>query len=104
MRLRLSQRRLAFASAGLCFLVAFFTWGAVCVTRLGSSAGRASSMAAWGAVTAMATLVLIMQAGVQLLFLIGNDAWASDAQTKEILELVGCPKALSGLDLFMVCK
>ena len=43
-----------------------------------------------------------MQAAVQLLFFIGNDAWASDLRTKEILELVGCPKALSGLDLFLV--
>lgn len=88
--------------AGLCYLCVFFTWGALCVTKLGTSAGRASSLAVWGAVAAISTLVLIVQAAVQLLFFIGNDAWASDLRTKEILELVGCPKALSGLDLFLV--
>lgn len=56
----------------------------------------------WGAVAVISTLVLIVQAAVQLLFFLGNDAWASDSETKEILELVGCPKALNGLDLFLV--
>ena len=88
--------------AGLCYLCVFFTWGALCVTKLGTSAGRARSLAVWGAVAAISTLLLIVQAAVQLLFFIGNDAWASDLRTKEILELVGCPKALSGLDLFLV--
>lgn len=90
------------SSAGLCYLCVFFTWGALCVTKLGSSDGRASSVAVWGFVAAISTLVLVVQAAVQLLFFVGNDAWASDPETKEILELLGCPKALSGLDLFLV--
>ncbi|CAL8464921.1 g4456 [Coccomyxa elongata] len=86
---------------GLCYLCVFFTWGALCVTKLGSSACRASSLAVWGFVAAISTLVLVVQAAVQLLFFVGNDAWASDPETKEILELLGSPKALSGLDLFL---
>lgn len=92
------------SSAGLCYLCVFFTWGALCVTKLGSIAGRASSLAVWGFVAAISTLVLVVQAAVQLLFFVGNDAWASDPETKEILELLGCPKALSGLDLFLVSR
>jgi hypothetical protein len=42
------------------------------------------------------------QAGVQVLFLVGNDAWASSDDTKEILQLLGCPKALSMMDVFWV--
>ena len=42
------------------------------------------------------------QAGVQLLFLVGNDAWASSKDTKEILQLLGCPKALSTMDILRV--
>ena len=42
------------------------------------------------------------QAGVQLLFLVGNDAWASSEDTKEILQLLGCPKALSTIDILWV--
>ncbi len=92
------------SSAGLCYLCVFFTWGALCVTKLGSSAGRASSLTVWGFVAAISTLVLVVQAAVQLLFFVGNDAWASDPETKEILELLGSPKALSGLDLFLVSR
>ena len=44
------------------------------------------------------------QAGVQVLFLVGNDAWASSDDTKEILQLLGCPKALSMMDIFWVSR
>lgn len=90
-------------AAGLCFLAAFFTWGALCAARLSSTAGRAGTVAVWGAVAASAALVLIAQALIQALFFVGNDAWASDPQTQEILELLGCPKAQSRLDVFLVC-
>ena len=39
---------------------------------------------------------------MQLLFLVGNDAWASSEDTKEILQLLGCPKALSTVDILWV--
>ena len=42
------------------------------------------------------------QAGVQVLFLVGNDAWASSEDTKEILQLLGCPKALSTFGILLV--
>lgn len=47
-------------------------------------------------------LCMCCQAGVQLLFLVGNDAWASSEDTKEILQLLGCPKALSTMDVLWV--
>ena len=37
---------------------------------------------------------------MQVLFLVGNDAWASSDDTKEVLQLLGCPKALSMMDIF----
>ena len=43
-----------------------------------------------------------LQAGVQVLFLVGNDAWASSEDTKNILQLLGCPKALSTVDILWV--
>ena len=43
-----------------------------------------------------------LQAGVQVLFLVGNDAWASSDDTKNILQLLGCPKALSTIDILWV--
>lgn len=82
--------------------MAFFTWGALCAAKIGSPAGRAGSVAVWGAVAAAATAVLAAQALIQALFLVGNDAWASNPQTQEILELLGCPKAQGGLDLLLV--
>ena len=39
---------------------------------------------------------------MQVLFLVGNDAWASSEDTKEILQLLGCPKALSTFDILWV--
>ena len=47
--------------AGLCFLLAFFSWGGLCVTQLGTVAGRASSLALWGAVTGLAAVLLVVQ-------------------------------------------
>ena len=58
-------------------------------------------MALWGAVAAAALLVGGVQACVQAAFLLGNSAWASDARTQQILELLGCPKAQGGLDLIL---
>ena len=51
---------------GLCFLLAFFSWGGLCVTQLGTVAGRASSLALWGFVTGLAAVLLV----VQVLFLL----------------------------------
>ena len=48
-------------NAGLCFLLAFFSWGGLCVTQLGTVAGRASSLALWGFVTGLAAVLLIVQ-------------------------------------------
>ena len=45
---------------------------------------------------------MCLQAGVQVLFLVGNDAWASSDDTKNILQLLGCPKALSTIDILWV--
>jgi hypothetical protein len=82
--------------------VAFFAWGVVCAAaRPGSPGGRGSGAALWGGVAAAALLVLGVQACVQLLFALGNDAWASDPRTQRILELLGCPKAQGGADLFL---
>ena len=39
---------------------------------------------------------------MQVLFLVGNDAWASSDDTKNILQLLGCPKALSTIDILWV--
>lgn len=39
---------------------------------------------------------------MQVLFLVGNDAWASSDDTKEILQLLGCPKARSTMDIVWV--
>ena len=49
------------AIAGLCFLLAFFSWGGICITQLGTVAGRASSLALWGFVTALSAVLLVFQ-------------------------------------------
>ena len=50
-----------FFGTGLCFLLAFFSWGGLCVTQLGTVAGRASSLALWGVVTGLAAALLVVQ-------------------------------------------
>ncbi len=57
----LSHPFLHLCCAGLCFLLAFFSWGGLCVTQLGTVAGRASSLALWGFVTGLAAVLLVVQ-------------------------------------------
>jgi len=42
-------------------LLAFLAWGGICVTQLGTVAGRASSLALWGFVTGLAAVLLVVQ-------------------------------------------
>ena len=58
--------------AGLCFLLAFFSWGGICITQLGTVAGRASSLALWGFVTALSAVLLVVQVLVTANYLISD--------------------------------
>ncbi len=42
-------------------MLAFLAWGGICVTQLGTVAGRASSLALWGFVTGLAAVLLVVQ-------------------------------------------
>ena len=89
-------------SAGLAFLFLFFAWGLLYIRRHTTSAAIRVGGTVWGALAGGAAALLLGQIILQIIYAAGNAGWATDPNTRQVLQLFGLTKANSAKRIILV--
>ena len=78
---------------GLVFLLFFFSWALIYIRSHARSVSGKVGQSIWGALVTSAAALLVSQIILQIIYAAGNADWATDPQTKRVLQLLGLSKA-----------
>lgn len=88
--------------AGLAFLLLFFAWGLSYIRGHTRSAAVRVGGTIWGALAGGAAALLLGQIILQSIYAAGKAGWATDPDTRRLLQLLGLTKAKNAKQIILV--